>query len=173
MTPDSFNRLADYTLNESIRAFNGTSPFAGRSRAVHHINKLLVEYVDALTKIGVDAHQACVESLISHCRGTLIKKGDEYSTEGDKLHNFKKSVDVAKKLYAQFELSPHITPLTCLIGFALKHHTSIADIMEGTQRNVTKELLDEKFGDAINYYVLADAIEIENGVLKAPIDCYL
>ena len=106
-----------------------------------------------------------------HCRGVLLKKGDEYSTEGDKLHNFKRSVEIAKGLYGEYELSPHLTPLTCLLGMALKHHTSIADINSGTTKNITIELLFEKFGDAINYAVLADAIQLDNGELQWPRDC--
>jgi hypothetical protein len=84
------------------------------------------------------------------CKKVLIKKGTEYSTDDDKLHNFKQAA----------EISGH-TPVHCAEMFQLKHTTSINDMLNNMRNKKTKEMLNEKFVDYINYCVLIAALKKE------------
>jgi hypothetical protein len=88
-------------------------------------------------------------SLTEMCMDVLIKKGTEYSTDDDKLHNFKKAAQISGE-----------TPVHCAEMFQLKHTTSIQDILDG-RLIPTQEMLNEKFVDYINYCVLIAALKHE------------
>lgn len=93
-----------------------------------------------------------VNQTLDHCKKTLISKSDEYSTEDDKLHNFNEGARITGRTREQV-----------LYGFALKHHISINDIRENIAKGElpTIEMVEEKFGDAINYLILEKASIID------------
>lgn len=83
-------------------------------------------------------------------RATLGQKAQEYATDGDRLHNFKRAGEMLK-----------CDPAKALQGFLAKHLVSINDMID--QRNSMGRLWDqaqwdEKIGDAINYLILLEAI---------------
>lgn len=82
----------------------------------------------------------------------MTGKSEEYSTEQDKLHNF--------KVAAQLQ---NCTPITALAGMMAKHTVSVYDLVERQENGlvVTKEMWDEKIGDHINYLLLLDALITE------------
>jgi len=82
----------------------------------------------------------------------LVSKGKEYSTEDDKLHNFKKASDITGKSKEE-----------ALMGFMLKHIVSINDIIEQSKEGKlpSREVIDEKIGDVINYFILLEACLVE------------
>ena len=88
-----------------------------------------------------------LESRIQDLRTRLGVKSAEYSTEGDKLHNFKVA---ARKL--------DITPEQALLGMEVKHDVSITDIIAALPSLPSLPLWNEKIGDKIAYYVLLDAL---------------
>ena len=94
------------------------------------------------------------KQLIDHCEELLIKKGEEYSSDNDRLMNFKQPCS----LYGTNQLQ------TCLF-YATKHFCSIIKIAEDINRGVypSDELLLEKCGDWVNYGILtyANAIELK------------
>lgn len=53
------------------------------------------------------------------------------------------------------------TPAQNLWGFLKKHLTSVLDLVDGS-KPVTKAMVDEKVGDAINYLVLLEAVLLED-----------
>ena len=79
---------------------------------------------------------------------TLKSKGQEYSTDDNKLHNFDRAAIRSDQLREK-----------ALLGMLLKHEISVLDIVDKLEENKlpTKEILDEKFGDIISYYVLLEA----------------
>lgn len=95
-------------------------------------------------------------------------KSDEYSSEGDKLHNFKRAGRIAGT-----------SPEKALMGMAMKHLVSILDIIDkldkqcGTDENKfpSKEdiltinaymkMVHEKVGDLTNYMYLFEGHIIE------------
>lgn len=88
-----------------------------------------------------------VERLLS-IQKVLSSKGEEYGSV-DRLHNFKSSSRTAR-----------VTMLQCAKMFQLKHLVSIDDLL--TKRlTCTREVVDEKVGDAINYEILMLAIKEE------------
>lgn len=81
-------------------------------------------------------------------RKVLEEKNAEYANDADKCHNFKR----AGKMLGQ-------EPEQALIGMWTKHIISILDIVNtiDTQK-VSKDMLEEKIGDAINYLILLEAL---------------
>ena len=80
----------------------------------------------------------------------FLKKSAEYSGRGaDKLHNFKRAAAALNS-----------TPEEALIGMKIKHDISILDIVENIKNGIipSKELLEEKCGDSINYLILLEAM---------------
>lgn len=86
---------------------------------------------------------------INKIQQVLELKATEYATNNDRLHNFKTAAN---------EFGG--TAEEACKGYMLKHWMSIRDMIVG-ERPVTKEMIDEKIGDAINYLILLEAILIE------------
>lgn len=92
------------------------------------------------------------EATVERCRSVLAAKSAEYSTAGDRLHNFK----VAAALQGE-------TPREALGGMLAKPVVSIFDMVREDELAST-EVWDEKIGDALNYLFLLKAIvEEERG----------
>ena len=89
-----------------------------------------------------------VEDTLTQAHNVLGVKAIEYVRNNDAMHNF----NVGAKMTGQ-------TREQVLYGFALKHHISINDMREDISQGKlpTKVMVDEKFGDAINYLILEKA----------------
>lgn len=99
--------------------------------------------------------------IIRRTNLVLATKSAEYSTNSDKLYNFKRSGERRRK-----------TPEEVLMGMAEKHYTSITDIVDKIELEnqkaglripvrpsfLTKDKLEEKITDGINYYILLEAL---------------
>ena len=82
---------------------------------------------------------------------TLGSKADEYASNVDRLHNFKRM--------AEFE---RITPEKALLGAWAKHVVSIVDlILDVENKPLNLKLCNEKIVDGINYLILLEALIIE------------
>lgn len=90
-----------------------------------------------------------VDKRLNHCAQTLVKKGKEYASVTDRLHNFKVAARVNDT-----------TPEKALWGMYTKHLVSVMDLVE-YPGDATAELIIEKIGDSINYMVLLEALLIE------------
>jgi hypothetical protein len=91
--------------------------------------------------------QELLERRIALTLKVLGRKADEYSFRGDRLSNFKDA--------AAFQ---NTTPEEALLGMWTKHLVSIKDIIKHPEIERTKEVIDEKITDAINYLILLEAI---------------
>ncbi len=81
----------------------------------------------------------------------LGSKGEEYSSEGDRLHNF--------KVAARIGVDAHATPEEALWGMLNKHLVSVMDIVaQCHEERCSEEILNEKLGDTINYFILLEAL---------------
>jgi len=98
------------------------------------------------------------DKLVNHrlesCKKVLCSKEEEYSSEEDRLHNFKVAADFLGT-----------TPEKALMGMWVKHLVSVLDLINNPD-TVTQHLLKEKFGDTINYSLLAEACLTEKMVIK-------
>jgi len=78
----------------------------------------------------------------------LTEKAKEYSSDTDRLHNFKVGaalLGVSPEKYAWF--------------LSVKHLVSIQDTIDAIDEEFpSQEYVNEKFGDAINYLILLDAL---------------
>lgn len=92
----------------------------------------------------------CIENRIRNIREVLLVKAKEYATEDNRFHNF----DVAARIL-------NITPEQALQGMLVKHIVSVFDLIEwaeiGTSM-LTKQIIDEKIGDTINYLILLEGL---------------
>lgn len=92
--------------------------------------------------------------MLNICKETLLSKSKEYSTEDDKLHNFKEAARRGK------------TPEQALLGMDMKHRVSIEDLVDDTKGLSPEQFLDkwspakveEKIKDSINYLLLLNAL---------------
>lgn len=96
-----------------------------------------------------------LERRLNLIKNTLDSKSKEYSTLDDKLHNFKKVSRMRDK-----------HPCDALQGMLDKHLASYFDILENIIHGKTysREFLDEKLGDIINYFILQEALFVEFGL---------
>ena len=93
-----------------------------------------------------------VKKRFVSCLKLLQNKSDEYSRGYDKLHNFKKAAR-----------SRNITPERARDGMMLKHLVSIDDIINDIDQGKlpTRQTLNDKISDTINYLVLLEAMITE------------
>jgi len=93
-----------------------------------------------------------LEDRLAKTRAVLAAKSQEYATDGDKLHNFKRAGALQG-----------IHPAKALIGMWAKHLVSVLDLADDVARGDVSRLglLDEKIGDAVNYLILLEALMTE------------
>ena len=92
-----------------------------------------------------------IDARLHKIYATLYKKADEYASKRNRFRNF----DVAARI-------ANITPEQALYGMMLKHMESVFTIVEWTATDeeckITKDLIDEKLGDHINYLILLEGL---------------
>lgn len=89
-----------------------------------------------------------LQCRVGQIYATLSSKAKEYSSEGDRLHNFKVAATITSQI-----------PERALWGMLMKHLVSVQDIVEGLETKCflpKKELVEEKIGDLINYLILLE-----------------
>ncbi len=94
--------------------------------------------------------ESVVSYRVNFINKVLVAKAKEYATEEDRLHNFK----TAGK-------ARNVTAVKAAEGMMLKHIVSFWDIIDTHEEHgdvPTQEVIDEKFGDIINYLILIDAL---------------
>jgi hypothetical protein len=93
------------------------------------------------------------DSLVSkRCvkiKSVLGSKKKEYASNEERLHNFKVAAKATGK-----------TPEQALWGMYMKHWVSVQDMVEDPYK-ITRESIDEKIGDSINYHILLEALMFE------------
>lgn len=104
-----------------------------------------------------------LESTLKQVRDVLESKSKEYATDDNKMHNFDRGARMTGESREKV-----------LYGMALKHHISIADMRDQVEKGKlpSLELLNEKFGDAINYLILEKASIVDriNKQVRAAVD---
>lgn len=96
-----------------------------------------------------------VDARIEKIRSVLKSKGTEYSSDADRLENFKNC--------AKMEGG---TPVESLRGFWVKHLDSLLRMLRDPQQ-YTEAQWDEKIGDSITYHILLEALLTEQRASSA------
>jgi hypothetical protein len=93
-----------------------------------------------------------VEATLLSLKEKLTGKGEEYSRNGDRLHNFNTA--------AAFR---HKQPESCLLDFMTKHTVSVADCIDDIEKGVYPPLhvMNEKIDDSILYLLILRAMYTE------------
>jgi predicted RNA-binding protein with EMAP domain len=93
-----------------------------------------------------------VDFVKERTSNVLQAKGDEYSYNSGAFENFEEGVSIG--------LSN--TPEGVAWGYVTKHIQSvralIREVDSGKEDHLTDKLIDEKFGDVINYMILIEAM---------------
>jgi len=89
-----------------------------------------------------------VENRLQKVRELLLVKGKEYIRNNNPLHNFEVGVDISGQFSTRV-----------LDGFMLKHYISYRDILNDIDKGKlpSNELVEEKLGDLIIYFILQEA----------------
>ncbi len=90
-----------------------------------------------------------VQKRLEACKSVLCRKDKEYSSDTDRLHNFK----VAGRINNE-------TPEQALWGMYTKHLVSVMDMVNSPE-GVTLDAIAEKIGDSINYHLLFEGLLME------------
>lgn len=105
-----------------------------------------------------DDFNKLVEIRIAKTREVLFQKNKEYSSDTDRLHNFK----VAARIGTTEE-----TPEQALLGMWRKHLVSILDLIDMAAKGEVAgdDFRSEKIGDTINYLILLEALLAERAAI--------
>ena len=96
-----------------------------------------------------EAFERVLQEQLSLCTDILCRKSKEYSTDSDKLHNFKTAAAVQG-----------VTQIQALSGMMAKHTVSVYDMCM-SKKTFPVELWEEKITDSINYLLLLKGIIVE------------
>ena len=89
-----------------------------------------------------------VKNRIELINKILKKKEKEYSNNIDRFHNFHTAARIS-----------NCTPENTLWGMLVKHIVSVMDIITTCEMNIySKEYIEEKIGDTINYFILLEGL---------------
>lgn len=96
-----------------------------------------------------ETFESVMQEQLTLCTDILCKKSKEYSSQEDKLHNFKNAAGLQG-----------VTQIQALSGMMAKHTISIYDMCM-SDKAFPVELWEEKITDSINYLLLLKAAVIE------------
>jgi hypothetical protein len=92
-----------------------------------------------------------VNQRLEATKSLLTNKGKEYIRNNDIFHNFNKAADMRGT-----------SPLSALQGFLDKHIVSWLDIVSDVENSdlskITEKHIEEKIGDIVTYFVIAEAL---------------
>ena len=94
-----------------------------------------------------------IEDRLVKIKETLIEKGQEYSSELDRFHNFRAA-----------GRRSNTTPEQALMGMMAKHEVSVLDLVEWARTGnptLSVKMIDQKIGDNINYLILLEGLLLE------------
>ncbi len=114
-----------------------------------------------MNRIDFNAH---VEQVFDRSRNVMVKKGAEYSGDAEVFHNFNNSVGI----------SLHKSNVAVAWEYLTKHLQSVKDMILAIETNgdlgkINQNMLDEKFGDVVNYFLLIEGMvkeKIQNKEIK-------
>jgi molecular chaperone GrpE (heat shock protein) len=100
-----------------------------------------------------EVFEQILSSRLESIKATLAKKSQEYSSNEDRLHNFKRAAEIER-----------ISVRRAWLGMFTKHMVSVIDIVE-SGFSTPGAVVDEKVGGSINYLILLEAILKETYII--------
>ena len=92
-----------------------------------------------------------LDKRLQRIKNTLDNKGNEYANTENVFINFERSAAIRDKN----------TKEEVMLDYAMKHLVSVIDIIDNPTKAVNSKLIEEKFGDLINYLILIEASLLE------------
>ena len=90
-----------------------------------------------------------VLGLLDECKELLVKKGEDYSTDADRLDSFKSA-----------EQFTSLTQWQCWEALFFKHVQSLRSYMKSGRKPLNEDI-HHRIRDAINYLILLEAMLVE------------
>lgn len=89
---------------------------------------------------------------LSEIKNTLESKGSEYADDSNVFKNFEAAADIVGDVKEKV-----------MFNYLLKHLVSVMDIVDKPDRYeyLSEELIREKFGDLINYFIILETSLLE------------
>lgn len=102
-----------------------------------------------MAKNQKDAVSSIIEERIKQTSHLLLVKGKEYVRGNDRLHNFRRAMEMNRSVSVAHELH----------GMLTKHLVSYLDILDDIKagKEVSEHAVNEKLGDIIVYFHLQEA----------------
>lgn len=99
-------------------------------------------------RLGREKFDGMLEDTIKNIIDTLQVKSVEYVRSDDMMHNFNIGAKMTNSIREDV-----------INGFRLKHMISVDDIRNDIKNGIlpSVEMVEEKFGDIINYFILEKA----------------
>lgn len=96
-------------------------------------------------KMNNEQADKMLDEILEKVKHVLSVKAKEYVRNGDRMHNF----NVASEMTG-------MSREEVIAAFRLKHEVSIIDLRKDVKEGkiIPQELLEEKYLDAVNYYIL-------------------
>ena len=93
-----------------------------------------------------------IDQAVQRSLRILNAKAEEYSSQEDRLSNFKKAAAVL-----------NCSPEAALLGMLVKHWVSVCELVNNLSQTRTwpREVWEEKLTDSINYLLLLEALLYE------------
>jgi hypothetical protein len=104
------------------------------------------------------------QEIVEMCDAVMNRKAEEYASPEERWHNFYQSAVLFQNFYRYFVIIEDVSPMDCCLMFALKHYTSCEDIVNG--KPATPEMVKEKAGDLLNYYLIYRAMDSRTTVVE-------
>ncbi len=151
MTPVA-SLIPDVCIYEAIFAFISRlgTDHAWTQRGTITITQSEGNIIKEITKMNESKLESdfdhIVEGQLQRCRDILVKKGDEYATDSDRLHNFRVASEITGQTMEQ-----------ALAGMMVKHTTSVYDMIY-SGKAYSKEMWDEKITDHMVYLLLLQVV---------------
>lgn len=111
---------------------------------------------DVRSRTSSEIFEEVLDRRLRLCKEILGEKAKEYAANSDRFHNFNRAA-----------LILGTTPENALIGMFTKHLVSVLDMIDKVAFHTpSKELIDEKIGDSINYLILLEGLLIKRREMK-------
>lgn len=113
-----------------------------------------------------DQFNELVDRRVDIIRTSLQRKGEEYAdniksnASNNVFYNFERAAELT-----------NVTPPQALLGMLSKHLVQVLDLASGNiDMPISKDFVDEKIGDTINYLILLEGLLITKGHVKKEVN---
>ena len=156
-----------YRANLQTFNYRGINPETGNIAEAGRFASYLISLYCVLKRVPQSRADSEYRGFWTRARAVLMAKEKEYAKGGNRYHNFHEAIEINEQLEGEVTQKSQV-----VLGMAMKHIVSVQDLIaqlgDDLDKPRTKDevdrinyLLDEKFGDLVNYVVLLTGFLLE------------